>query len=186
MKKTNLVLLLLYSLSIIFTSCGKDDPDIPNEEELITTVIYTLIPGGGGSNVVMSFRDLDGDGGNAPIIEGGTFEANTNYNGTIELLNESESPVEDITTEIRSEAEEHQFFFQSGISDFRIGYNDQDANGDPIGINTVLSTGAATSGTLKITLRHEPDKNGSGVSEGDISNAGGETDIEVIFPVNVQ
>ena len=37
-----------------------------------------------------------------------------------------------------------------------------------------------------ITLRHEPAKTATGVSGGDITNAGGETDIEVVFDVTVE
>jgi hypothetical protein len=39
---------------------------------------------------------------------------------------------------------------------------------------------------LKITLRHEPNKKASGVVGGSITNAGGETDIEVSFDVEVK
>ena len=35
-------------------------------------------------------------------------------------------------------------------------------------------------------LRHEPDKSAAGVSSGDITNAGGETDIEVSFNVIIE
>ena len=37
-----------------------------------------------------------------------------------------------------------------------------------------------------MTLRHEPAKDASGVAAGDITNAGGETDIEVTFDVTVE
>ena len=72
--------------------------EIPNEEELITTVNYTLTPADGSAAITLSFVDLDGDGGDAPTITGGTLIANTTYTGTLELLNEAEMPVEDITT----------------------------------------------------------------------------------------
>ena len=42
------------------------------------------------------------------------------------------------------------------------------------------------SGTITVTLRHEPNKDAAGVSSGDIANAGGETDIEVTFNVEIQ
>jgi len=32
----------IIAFSLILTSCDKDDPEIPNEEELITTVNFTL------------------------------------------------------------------------------------------------------------------------------------------------
>jgi len=67
-----------------------------------------------------------------------------------------------------------------------VAYDDKDANGNPVGLSSILTTGDAASGSITITLRHEPAKSASGVSNGDITNAGGETDIEVIFPINVQ
>jgi hypothetical protein len=182
--------LVLASFSmLIFTSCQDDepaDPVIPNEEEVITTLNFTLTPNGGGTPVVLTFQDLDGDGGNAPTISTGTLDTNTVYNGSLDLLDEIKSPADSITKEVKEEALDHQFFFQTSISGLNIAYSDTDANGNPLGLATTVTTGAAGSGTVTITLRHEPDKNAAGVSTGDITNAGGETDIEVTFNVNVQ
>ncbi|AWV96940.1 type 1 periplasmic binding fold superfamily protein [Arcticibacterium luteifluviistationis] len=174
-------------LALLNFSCEKDDPVIPNEEELITTLNYQLVPEGGGDTVVLSFKDIDGDGGNAPVITNGVLKANTTYVGTLSLLNESVSPVESITEEVEEEGDEHQFFFEkSDALDVAISYDDVDANGDPVGLKTRLVTGAVSNGTLVITLRHEPSKAASGVSDGLIANAGGETDIEVSFNVEVE
>ena len=186
MTKNYLFIALVLMASLIFTACEKDDPKIPNGEELITTLNYTIIPAGGGTAIILSFQDLDGDGGIAPIITGGTLAANQTYSGTLELLNESTSPTADITEEVEAEDEDHQFFFQSNVSDLTINYDDQDADGNPVGLSSTLTTGAATSGSITIVLRHEPNKSASGVSDGDITNAGGETDIEVTFPIDVQ
>ena len=51
---------------------------------------------------------------------------------------------------------------------------------------TTLTTGEAGTGTLSIILRHEPAKDASGVSDGQIANAGGETDIEVSFNITIE
>lgn len=189
MKKINL-LLVLGVLSVLFiTSCKKDEPEdpiIPNEEEVITTLKFTLTPNGGGTPIVFTFQDLDGDGGNPPIITGGTLDTNATYNGSLELLNELESPAEDITEEVQEEAEEHQFFFQTTVAGLSVAYDDMDTGGNPIGLATKLTTNGAGNGTLTIILRHEPNKGATGVSTGDITNAGGETDIEVTFNVEVQ
>ena len=121
---------------------------------------------------------MDGDGGDAPVIINGTLQANTVYDGTLELLNESEAPAEDISEEIKEEDEDHQFFFSvSGNLDLDINYNDQDGNGNPVGLASIATAGNTSQGQLTIILRHEPDKSATGVSDGDISNAGGETDI---------
>jgi len=187
-KKMNNFKILFIALMAIalltMTSCGDDDVDIPIEPEVITTLNYTLT--GGGTTVTLSFLDPDGDGGNAPTITSGTLAANTTYSGSIELLNESDpDDVEDITEEVAEEDEEHQFFFQTtgGIS---VDYDDADADGNPLGLANTLTTGAAGDGSVTITLRHEPNKGGDGVAEGNIANAGGETDIEVTFDVTVQ
>ena len=183
MKKS---LFLLTAVLLLITSCSKDDPEVPNEEEVITTLRYVLTPNSGGMTVSMTFQDLDGDGGNAPIITGGELAANTTYNGTLTILNETATPFEDITEEIEEEGVEHQFFFSSSLATLSVNYNDFDMNNNPVGLTTAVQTGAPGTGDLTITLRHEPNKNAAGVISGDITNAGGETDIEVTFPISVQ
>lgn len=177
------ILLLLVVGLLTFSSCSKDDPEVENEEELITTLNYTL-KSSAGETVVLTFKDLDGDGGNAPEITGGTLKANTTYTGEMELRNDEEN--EDITEEIEEEDEDHQFFFDSNVAGVSVSYDDQDADGNPIGLKSTLKTGDAGSGYLKVTLRHEPNKSGSGVKGGNIDNAGGETDIEVSFDISVE
>ena len=188
MMKRNFFLWMIIPLMGV-ASCAKDepaDPIIPNEEEVITTLIYTLVPQNGGDSVVLMFQDLDGEGGNLPFINSGSFDTNTTYVGTLQLLNELENPAGDITEEVKEEGVDHQFFFQPTASGVSVDYDDFDANSLPIGIETTLHTGGADSGNLTIILRHLPNKTASGVSGGDITNAGGETDIEVTFQINVQ
>jgi len=175
----------IIAFSLVFTSCDKDDPEIENEEELITTVNFTLTPVDG-TPVVMTFVDLDGDGSGAPVVTGGTLSANTTYTGSLELLNELESPAEDITEEIEEEDDEHQFFFETTVSGLSVAYADQDDDGNPIGLATTIATGGAATGTLTVTLLHEPVKDAEGVSGGNSANAQGEIDVEVSFPVTVQ
>jgi len=169
-------------------SCEKD-PVIPNPEELITTMIYTLTPiSGGGSTVIYTFRDLDGDGGNPPVISisgngGDSLVTGAVYNGTIVLMNESSNPATNITDEVEAESEDHQFFYDPIGLHASIVYSDQDDNGFPIGLQTTVTPSGPGAGSIGITLRHLPDKAAAGVSDGNIQNAGGETDIAVSFPV---
>lgn len=186
MKKLFYPIYFLVGLVIFTTSCKKDDPEIINEEEIITSLNLVLTPDGGGESISMQFSDLDGDGGNEPIIVGGTLEANQKYSSTIELLNESNTPTINITDEVAEEALDHQFFYQSNVTGLVLEYDDQDADGNPIGIKTKISTGDSAMGTITIILRHKPMKMATNVSNGDISNAGGETDIEVTLPIDVQ
>lgn len=175
--------LLLFALAFAVVSCDNDDPEIENEEELISTLEYTLTPADG-DVVTLVFRDLDGDGGNAPVITVEDLAANTAYTGAVTFTNESEDPAEDITEEVSEEDDEHQVFYRSTILD--ITTTDTDVDGNPLGLQSSLTTGEAGSGTLTITLVHEPDKSAEGVASGDISNAGGETDIQVTFDINVR
>ena len=180
MKKAAYALLFA---STLFISCEDEvnDPPIPNEEEVITTLTYTLT--GAGSVHTFTFQDLDGDGGNAPSITVDTITSGVTYSGSLTLLNEIEN--EDVTIEIFEEAEEHQFFFQSSDPALSVSYDDDDENQQPIGLLSVLSASDPGDYSLTITLRHEPDKSAAGVSDGDITNAGGETDIEVTFQIHV-
>ncbi len=176
----------ILSALLVFQSCDDDTVFIPNQEELITTLIYTLSPSGGGEDVVFKFEDLDGDGGNNPVITTDTLGIDTTYSGVLRLLNESTNPIDEITTEVEAEADEHQFFFNYSGSSLTIEYDDADGDGKPLGLDTEINTTTAETGTLTIILRHQPDKSAAGVMDGDVTNAGGETDIEVSFPVVIE
>jgi hypothetical protein len=186
-------LALITSIVVLVASCRKkDDPITPpttgpvEEQELITTLAVHLHSLDGTQHLHLSFRDLDGDGGNPPMIDLDTLTANTIYEVHVELLNESVNPVIDITEEVEEEGDLHQFFYQVDNANLSITYDDQDVNGRPIGIHTTWTTGDVSTGSLKITLRHEPDKAADGVSQGDITNAGGDTDIEVELPLTIE
>ena len=166
-------------------SCEKD-PQVPNEEELITTIVFTLTPQTGGDPVVFSFRDLDGGGGQDPVVVIGQLDTNTVYDGAIQLLNESVVPSIDITAEIAEESLEHQFFYTYTDVNASYVYTDVDADAHPVGITTRVTSGASSDGQLTIVLRHLPDKAALGVSDGDIANAGGETDVEVSFFLEIE
>ncbi len=185
MQKNTILFIGLLIFTILFSACEKT-PVVPNDEEVITTLQYSLSPVGGGTPVLLSFQDLDGDGGNAPVITNGTLEINKTYTGTIVLLNETVNPVDSISTEVAEEDADHQLFFESTVSGLSVQYTDMDGDGNPLGLSSTLTTTTAGAGTLKITLRHEPNKSATGVNTGDISNAGGETDIEVSFDIDVQ
>ncbi|QBA63440.1 type 1 periplasmic binding fold superfamily protein [Muriicola soli] len=183
--KTVKILTLLMLGGTLLTSCSDDDPapEPINEEEIITTLTVTLTPDGGGTTVTLQSQDLDGDGPNAPVVTvSGDLVAGTTYNGGIVVLNETETPAENITEEVEEEDDEHQFFYTVGGGlDVTTEYANFDGNGNPLGTEFTLISGAASSGTLAFTLRHEPTKPNTGLAD-----AGGETDIAVTFNVTVQ
>lgn len=188
MKKIKLLPIGLLAL-VLFNSCSNDDDAVPvNEEEVITTLIATLTPQGGGTTIVLTSRDLDGDGPNPPVINvSGNLSVNKTYSGSLSILNETTSPAEDITEEIEAEADDHQFFFTAsnniGTTAYALPF---DSNGKPVGTNFTFTTTAAATGSLTVVLRHLPNKNAENVAAGDITNAGGETDIQVTFPIVVE
>ncbi|MBK9175418.1 MAG: type 1 periplasmic binding fold superfamily protein [Flavobacteriales bacterium] len=187
-RASNPIILALLAIAAL-VACKKENDDHQhdtNEEELITTVELHFHQVGGGEHKHFTWRDIDGDGGNPPVIVADTLTPGMSYEVSMELLNESVSPTDSITSELQAEAAEHQFFFQVAGADVMVTYNDTDGNGDPLGLVTIWTVGAASSGTIVVTLRHEPDKGAPGVSSGDITNAGGETDIATEFPLVVE
>ena len=68
--------------------------------------------------------------------------------------------------------------------DVTYNYTDMDSAGNPIG-QTFDLYAYAGAGDFTIVLIREPDKNAPGVSDGDINNALGETDIDITFPIAV-
>jgi hypothetical protein len=183
--KTLKLLTAIFFLSSLLISCSDDDDGPPpvNEEELITTMTITLVPEGGGTNVILKTVDLDGDGPNDPVITvSGPMTSGVSYMGSIELLNESEDPAEDITEEVEEEAEEHQFFYTVGPAlDASTAYENFDGDGNPLGTKFSLDAGDASTGTITFTLRHEPKKPNDGLVD-----AGGETDISARFSVEIE
>jgi hypothetical protein len=192
MKKQTFLLPLLI-LSLIFTGCSDDDDHDDhshpvNEEEVITTVEVTLSDGT--NSYVLIWEDLDGDGPDLPIITGATIPSNS-YDAEIQLYNKTLDPTDDeyvVTTEILEEDVDHQFFFNAsnGLNVFDFVYADADVDGNPIGQQFIIEDVSGSGGDLNIVLLHEPNKNADGVSDGDITNAGGDTDIEITFPIIVQ
>jgi hypothetical protein len=176
-------MIVILLLSIFSTSCSKDEEeDLGNEEELITTLRLTLRETGSATVKVFEFKDPDGTGGNPPTkFDPIILSPSKNYTCTIEVLNESVSPVENITAEIIAESDDHQFYFEpAGVNIFVINL-DTDTQGLPLGVSSTWNTGAASNGTVKITLKHKP---GAKLA-GDLVNKG-ETDIEVNFTAQVQ
>ncbi len=173
---------------IITVSCSSDDdnstpPPVINEEEVITTVIVELL-GGVGQEITLRSVDDDGpDGPNPPVItmEGDDFDPNEVYLADITFLNETEDPAEDITEEVEEEDDEHQVFFtvSDGLN-ITTEYDNFDGNDNPLGTQFTLNTGEVSTGNFTITLRHEPTKPNTGLAD-----AGGETDIEVTFPIEI-
>jgi len=185
-------ILAVIALATVMVGCSKDD-DTPepvtigggttppaHEEELITSVILSFVDTAGVQPAVeYAYRDIDGVGGNAPIQQDVlTLAANTYYTATVQLLNEAESPAEDITLEVLQEDDEHLFCYAPSNTNVTIDRTDSDGTYE-VGISTFWSTGAAASGNTTVTLKHQP-----GVKDGTCTP--GDTDVEIIFVTEIQ
>ncbi|WP_027000821.1 hypothetical protein [Eisenibacter elegans] len=193
MNKFSIRVLLMLALSfVVLTSCSRDkDPEPANEEELITTLEMKFTPQGGGQTITFLWRDgalLPGRGTNqAPALA-----PNTTYNVAIELLDETQTPPEDITEEIEEEDDEHQFFFiiSSGLN-LTHQYNDRDGDGRAVGLKNIFTTGPASTGTLRVILKHKLNKAAAAnlvtpVTLEQINGFGGDTDVDLTFNVTIQ
>lgn len=185
MKTTKMTRNFFYAAAALtLLACESDDlPEVINEEELITTVEVTLTNTTDPNNVVVYKRvDLDGDGPGQPIFTTtGNVQANATYTGATRFLNETTNPVEDITVEVAEEATEHEVFYLPTVSGLTISKTDLDSDGNPLGLRFTARTAAAGTGNLTVVLRHEPKKPNNNT----LSDAGGETDVQVVFSVNV-
>ncbi len=189
-------MLLLSSVVMLATSCDDDD-DVPpeeNEEEIITDVTLTFTPSGGGAPVTATAADPDGEGPQSlQIVSNIALAANTTYTLTLDLQNAIEG--ESITEEVEEEDEEHMFFFGwtgnvfsnpsgDGNIDNRadvVNYNDQDSNGNPLGLSTTWTTAASGNGTFRVVLKHQPDLKTATSTAQD-----GSSDVDLTFNIQIQ
>lgn len=188
MKNTNIITSIFIMANIFFAGCQKEPKTPINEEEVINTMILSLQKNGTSTIQNFVFNDPDGDGALNPTVDSIIIEKAALYGATITLLNTTVSPADTISKEVFEEGVDHQFFYQS-MPDTVLAtfiYGDADDNGNPIGLKFGFGTwNTGGAGKLKITLRHQPNKTATGVSNGNITNANGETDIEVEFPVRL-
>lgn len=181
-------------LSLGFASCESEDPEKENEGEVITDVtlkFQELNASNAPVGAILSFKASDPQGievGKAPTIQSISLMKGKKYLMTIEVTNEIEK--EDITKEILEEAAEHQFFFLGPVFDsniFTIQY--ADAGGIALGLRnnvTVSSSTGTNTSTMRVVLRHDLNKSFAGASNPNFANfvqAGGETDLDITFPV---
>jgi hypothetical protein len=193
MKKLPLLLLLALA------AC---DVHGHGEQEFISAVQLTFTPAGG-TAIVAESVDPDGDGGSPPTSQPINLAAGTTYTLTVVFENRLGTVPEDITKEIRDEADEHQVFFtgtavngpatSNTTGPLTHSYADMDGNGFPLGLTNTIVTAAGT-GTLNVRLQHMPAKPGPGksadtatqVKDGGFAAIGGDPDADVNFAVTVQ
>ncbi len=175
---------ILFSVALF--SCKKETPEA-NDEEVITTVLLKLTPVTGGNAVTFSYEDLDGPGGNNPVIQPINIQANKAYTASLLVLNKTVNPADTISNEILAEADAHRFYYEpSAGANISVAGLDTDANGLPLGLNSVWTAGNAGTGTMKITLRHYPGTPPNKEAADPVNSTKSSTDIELTFNTTVQ
>lgn len=187
MKKNFLsIIIFLFATSFIFSSCKKDAVE-ENEEELITTMVLSFTPTTGGTTLSYQYDDPDGPGGIAPTKQEIVLAASTTYNVSLQLLNKTETPPDDITVEVQNESAAHRFYYEpSAGSNIAISGLNKDVNGIPLGTTSTWSTGSAATGTVKVVLRHYPGTPPDKAITDPINSPKSNTDIEVLFSTKIQ
>lgn len=192
LKKVSLYLLALVAFG--FASCESEDPEKENDGEVITDVtlkFQELDASNALVGAVLSFKASDPQGievGKTPTIQSISLAKGKKYQMSIEVTNSIKG--EDITQEILTEAAAHQFFFLGQVFDssfFSIQY--ADAGGIALGLKTTVTVSSSTgtnNSNMRVVLRHDLNKSFPGASNPNFANfaqAGGETDLDLTFPV---
>jgi len=200
-KIKSYLMLAMVGTSLIFTGCKKDDvdPDHEHEGEIITDVKLVFTNTSDASDVVEArAQDPDGEGvQELAILDTINLDTSKTYTLTFEIMNNLESPGDNIGAEIEEEANEHQIFFRFNNNAFNnpagdgnidnasdaINYNDADGNNNPLGLSTNWTTGtsAISAGSFTVRLQHQPD-----VKTATTGATDGDTDFELQFVMNIQ
>ena len=185
LKNLKFGLILLVFGAVTMQSC-KDEVDPVNEEEVINEIKITL-KDDNNQTYNLSYIDSDGAGPTVPVIMADVLPSNKKLTGYVTFENTLNTPVDKITDEILDEGTDHQLFFTfKGSPAPVVVYKDQDSNGKPIGLQIEINTLGQYFGIMDFVLRHQPNKDASGVSAGEIVNAGGTTDVQITFNVTVE
>ena len=194
--KLNYLLFAVLTL-FVFTACEEDEavPEEEEEMEVITDVTLIFTPDAG-DVVTATAQDPDGEGVLDLVVKDEIkLQSGTSYTLTFDIMNNLETPGEDIGDEIAEEDDEHQLFFAwtegafsnpSGNGNIDnasdpVNYNDSDGNGNPLGLNTSWTAGdATTAASFTVRLQHQPDVKTatSGANDGD-------TDFELQFRLTI-
>ncbi len=196
MKSVSRILFLLLLIVAALGCRRASDPSPETENETITTARVTLTKQGTSTTVVGSWKLLTLGG--SPTTVTLALQPNTTYDGTIAFLDETKTPVADITEEVEEEATEHIVFYQPlptlaanvvvpgtatvTTGDLKLTVNGLNTDGGAppraLGTSFTATTGAASTGSIRIVLRHQP-------GEKDGTFAPGSSDVDATIPITI-
>lgn len=183
---------MLFGLVFItLHSCKRDDqdPKKPNPDDhadhgFITSVELTLWDTAPGATpLVFVFSDADGPGGLPPDrMDSIGLSAGTNYLASIAFWDKSD-PVkpQNLTDQILKEKTSHLVCYEvldNAAASLAISTTDSDGK-YPIGITSIWEAKSPIKSAVRVKLKHQVGvKNGSCIP--------GSTDVEVVFPLQIQ
>lgn len=185
---TYLTCLVALGGALLVNGCKKGtEPTLADENELITTVTLRFTEQGTTNAQTFTYQDKDGDGGAVPTrFDAVTLTAGKSYSLAVELLDESKSPVVNVTNDIREEQDEHLFIFATNPGTLlTYTYGDKDSRNFPVGLVGTVRAGAAGTGQLKVQLRHQPPVNGVAVKNGTPTSPGS-FDVDLDFGLTIR
>ena len=209
-KKYSMIPMLAAAALLTSCEKEEDEvPDEEHDHEVITNVHLVFTNVADANDVVEAeAEDSDGEGvGELEVLDTINLDAGKTYELTFEILNEhhdededeeedeDEHEGEDIGAEIADEADEHQVFFgftnnaftnptgEGNIDDAagEVNYNDEDANGNPLGLSTNWTTGSASDGKFRVVLMHQPD----GIKSANSTAQNGDADFDLEFDLKI-
>ncbi len=182
MKRLTSILLTGTLLITVFYSCSKDEqavaPPVPGNEFLTTVQLIVTNTADATDTKTVSVKQLPGQ---AIDLTKATLNLKKNavYNAQVKFLDETKSPAGDVTTDISDRKNYHLICFViSGGANLTVKRTDKDTNTPAleVGLQDSFTTAAASTGSLNVQLRHQPNaKNGD--------CAPGSSDADVNFPI---
>ncbi len=157
-SKTKLLAVVLVAFTI--QACNKEEqvvaPTIANEALTTVSVIVTNTLAPFDKDTATWEQLLDANGYPLPVDVSKvdlTLKANATYTAELVLLDKSQSPVFNVSNEIKERANYHLFFYQSlpSMSAFVIPYTSGDVLPDPIPTNA-STTATVSSNALNLTV----------------------------------
>jgi hypothetical protein len=179
---------LVVILAIFAASCKKEQAVAPPnpDNELITTVELVATNTSDATDVqTAKWVKLNPNDTTAPDLSKAflNLKANAVYNVVVKFLDETKTPVSDITTEILARENYHLICFGVGSAlNLTVKRTDHDTNAPTpfeVGLQDAFTTTAASTGNLEVTLHHQPN-----VKNGDC--APGSVDADVNFNINIK
>ena len=177
--------LLLIPVGFLVGSCNKEEqsvaPTIDNES--LTTVTLQLTNKANATDVVTA--TVDGLNTTADFSKATlNLKANTTYSGQILLSDKTQTPATDVTAEIKARQNIHLLVYtpSAGLN-LTVTITDKDTNPSPgpypVGLLFDVATQAASTGSLNVVLRHQPNtKDGTAKP--------GSSDLDTTFPVVIK